>query len=141
MPLNERLKMERILTAFALAFGISLVWADSFNASLYTCVKGYCLPKNYNKLDIPNGSTKVYFQLPRIHPVVLREVNDVKRKLTLDMILNMVWHDPKLVVSPKEHRFSTIPDAIANLLWKPKIWVSNLHHAKIPRIQEDIGGK
>ena len=84
--------MERILTAFALAFGISLVWADSFNASLYSCVKGYCLPKNYNKLDIPNGSTKVYFQLPRIHPVVLREVNDVKRKLTLDMIFNMVWN-------------------------------------------------
>ena len=132
--------MKRILIAFALAAGISMVWADSLNASLYTCVKGFCLPKNYSGLEIPNRRTKVFFQLPMI-PVVLREVNDVKRKLTLDMMFNMVWHDPKLLVSPKEHRFSTIPQAIVNLLWKPKIWVSNLHHASVPRIQEDIMGK
>ena len=54
-------------------------------------------------------------------------------------MLSISWHEPKLVLKPTEgkhpKRFE-IPQEISDLLWKPKIRVTNLHSSTLKRFND-----
>ena len=112
----------------------------SFNSS-YTCANNFCLPKSYSALKAPRPENKtltVFLKILKIDPKIcptLREVDDKRGLLTLDLELSTVWYDPRLLVSIGQ---PNIPNVISSLLWRPKLSLYSMQKANVQSFNSDL---
>ena len=89
--------------------------------------EGVCIDRNYRKISVPEkGTTKVY---TTIEYQKVRDVNDKKQTLFVDMILTLRWFDPniKTKFSEEDERNDGITlssDAIQKI-WTPHLYIWN----------------
>ena len=109
----------------------------SFNSS-YTCANNFCLPKSYSALKAPRPENKTLTVFLKIDPIIrptLREVDDKRGLLTLDLELTTVWYDPRLLVSIGQ---PNIPNEISSLLWRPKLSLHSMQKANVQSFNSDL---
>lgn len=110
------------------------------------CAGRVCIPESYDSLEAPrenNMKTKVYLDLHEWTPVVLTHVDDKMSTLTLDLLFNIKWHDPRITCKGLSHvsPFRVVPDEISRRLWRPELAMTSMKSAKVKRFQgEDLGG-
>ena len=68
----------------------SAVNQEAVDIDSHICAKDICIPKSYNGLEVPNGSTHVFLELSPVKPVVLQEVDDMKRQIVVDWLFNIM---------------------------------------------------
>ena len=85
--------LPKMKLAMACAFFLHILFAHCICSTVnqeasysesHICAKDICIPKSYNSLEVPNGSTHVFLELSPLKPVVLQEVNDMKRQIVVD---------------------------------------------------------
>ena len=72
-----------------------------------------------------------------MQPFVLREVDDFKKQLTVDLNLIMIWHDPKVKVTNMTGRYHQVPKEISDNIWQPRIWLYNQKLTSVKNFDTD----
>ena len=104
------------------------------------CAGGLCISESYDSLNVPNGTVQLYIELHPWSPVVLINVDDMMSTLTLDLSLNLKWHDPGLTSKGIIWPPRKIPDEISKRLWRPEIGMSSMKTAHIKKFNEELSG-
>ena len=97
------------------------------------CVGLVCIPENYSKIVLPfqnqTNDIQVDFDMVRI-----LKVNDHEYTITLLLILNMEWIEPRLkpVSRDKRRVFNNVSliDLPKDLLWMPDTYFADFHSIK-----------
>ena len=89
--------------------------------------EGVCIDSNYRKISVPEkGTTKVH---TTIEYQKVRDVNDKKQTLFVDMVLTLQWFDPNIktkfsVEDEKNDGITLSSDAIQKI-WTPDLYIWN----------------
>ena len=96
-----------------------------------------CIPKNYLKGQVPKIPTVV---ASRLEISAIRDVNDKKMLITLEIYLESLWIDNRLKTSLLNNEFAVLNNNLINMIWKPDLWIRNLFSFRIHTILEPTGG-
>ena len=96
-----------------------------------------CIPKNYLKGQVPKIPTVV---ASRLEISAIRDVNDKKMLITLEIYLESLWIDNGLKTSLLNNEFVVLNNNLINMIWKPDLWIRNLFSFRVHRILEPTGG-
>ena len=96
-----------------------------------------CLPQGYTKAEVPKKPTDVItsFEINNI-----REVNDKEMRITLDFYQELVWIDNRIKTNIPNNDSIVLNNELINLIWKPDLWIKNLHSFKIHGVLEPTSG-
>lgn len=96
-----------------------------------------CIPQTYLKGQVPTIPTIV---ASRIEITNIRDVNDKKMRISLEMYLETLWIDNRLETSLLDNEILVLNNNLINLIWKPDLWIQNLFHFRIHTMLEPTGG-
>ena len=118
--------MKRNKTFFPIIILIIYIFGDlQCETPTGTCVDNVCIPSSYSRFKQPRGLEKVFIKISGMQPFVLREVDDFKKQLTVDLNLIMIWHDPKVKVINMTGKYHQVPQELSDKIWQPRIWLFN----------------
>ena len=86
-----------------------------------------CIPEGYLKGEVPKIPTVVN---ARIEINNIREVNDKKMIITLDIYLELIWVDNRIKTSLSTNDVSVLSYNLINNIWKPDLWIKNIFDFK-----------
>ena len=135
----------------ALTQSAGIVAADpSQNLTRNDCAivtEGYCLPKNYNKLQRPNSSEATNVQV-KFTVEQITSVNDDDFTISLAIFLSLYWKEDRLTYIGNDSDIdrylsyrSSIPLGLewANQLWLPDVYVRKMRSIRKPQILQEFG--
>lgn len=104
--------------------------------------KSICLQKNYQVADTPNHEDKFIVVYTDIIIKGIREVNDKKRIMVIDVKIVFIWHDSRIVheTTKKEGEEGEIQLGRRQIeeIWKPEIYIYNLSKFDILKVSNPI---
>ena len=96
-----------------------------------------CIPRNYMKGQVPSIPTVV---ASRLEISAIRNVDDKKMLITLEIYLESLWIDNRLETSLLNNEFVVLNNNLINMIWKPDLWIRNLFSFRVHTILEPTGG-
>ena len=88
-----------------------------------------CVPEGYIKGEVPKRPTDVVNSLEINN---IREVNDKEMRITIDFYQELVWRDDRIKTKfPASERSLVLNNDLIDFIWKPDLWIKNLHSFKI----------
>ena len=99
--------------------------------------KSICIPKHYHKGEVPETPTLIDC---RIEVNNIREVNDKRMRVTLEIYQESLWIDNRINSALSLNEFAVLNNNMIDLLWKPDLWIENLHSFKLHSILEPTAG-
>ena len=96
-----------------------------------------CIPRNYMKGQVPSIPTVV---ASRLEISAIRNVDDKKMLITLEIYLESLWIDNRLETSLSDNEFVVLNNNLINMIWKPDLWIRNLFSFRVHTILEPTGG-
>ena len=88
-----------------------------------------CVPEGYPKGEVPKKPTDV---VTRFEINNIREINDKEMRLTIDYYQDLIWRDDRIKTKlSDEDDILVLNNDLINYIWKPDLWIKNLHSFKI----------
>ncbi len=116
-----------LLLVLLLQRAVSSKAQESPEAGIMKCVSGYCLPANYQKLELPVVDAATTVQVETDIMDVL-QINDKEFSVTLTMYFAVRWHEPRMITNNTvtEGEWTPIDMQFLNHLWVPNIYIYDL---------------
>ena len=104
--------------------------------------RSLCLQNNYQATDTPNPDDRFITVYTDIIIKGIREVNDKKRIMVIDVKIVFIWHDSRIVheATEKEKEDGEIKLGRRQIeeIWKPEIYIYNLSKFEVLKISNPI---
>jgi hypothetical protein len=96
-----------------------------------------CIPYGYMKGEAPEKPTiiKTNFEIDNI-----RKINDKEMRITVEFYLELVWKDNRIKTKLLEDEVMVLNNKVIETIWKPDLWIKNLHDFKIHNVLEPTSG-
>ena len=96
-----------------------------------------CIPYGYMKGEAPAKPTIIQtkFEIDNI-----REVNDKEMRITVEFYLELVWKDNRIKTKLLVNETMVLNNKMIESIWKPDLWIKNLHDFKIHNVLEPTSG-
>lgn len=97
-----------------------------------------CVPEGYTKGEVPKIPTDV---VTRFEINNIREINDKEMRITVDYYQELIWTDDRIKTKlSKEDDILVLNNHLIDNIWKPDMWIKNLHSFKIHGLIEPTSG-
>ena len=126
--------------------GVSFQIAKDENDFEVDCPGGFllsstiCIPRGYRKGELPQNPIEINTAIEINN---IREIDDKKMTVSLEIHPQLVWTDNRIIVNFTEEekmRGKVLNNEYLKYLWKPDLLIENLCTFKLHSILEDISG-
>ena len=132
-------KIENIIFLFLLLFGFCR--PNNQNKS-GKCVLGWCLPKDYQKLESPRPDSPVDVDI-NVEILDILSVNDKDFSITMSMYFSVMWQESRIVTNNTIEPGFWYPVSLEflNDLWIPNVFIYNLKSFSNNQVLKRLSGK
>ena len=105
------------------------------------CVLGWCLPKDYQKLESPRPDSPVHVDI-NVEILDILSVNDKEFSITMSMYFSVMWQESRIVTQNKIEPGFWYPVSLEFLdyLWTPNIFIYNLKSFNSAKVLNRLAG-
>ena len=132
-------KMENIIFLFLLPF----VFCRSNNQNnSVKCVLGWCLPKDYQKLESPRPDSPVNVDI-NVEILDILSVNDKEFSISMSMYFSVMWQESRIVTNNTIESGFWYPVSLEflNDLWIPNVFIYNLKSFSSLQVLKRLAGE
>ena len=106
-----------------------------------TCVLGWCLPKDYQKLESPRPDSPVHVDI-NVEILDILSVNDKEFSITMSMYFSVMWQESRIVTQNQIEPGFWYPVSLEFLdyLWTPNIFIYNLKSFNSAKVLNRLAG-
>ena len=132
-------KMENTIFLFLLPFVFCR--SDNQNNSV-KCVLGWCLPKDYQKLESPRPDSPVNVDI-NVEILDILSVNDKEFSISMSMYFSVMWQESRIVTKNEIEPGFWYPVSLEFLdyLWTPNIFIYNLKSFNSAKVLNRLAGE
>ena len=115
---------------------------DVFANDFLVCSRQFCLPSDYNKVELPPTPNKEPVKVSTgFHILQYTSVDD--RNFIINMVMYMIltWDEPRIEFvgnTSAKHKMVALGTEFINQVWLPDLYIYSLMSAKITKIAENI---
>ncbi|XP_040576873.1 glutamate-gated chloride channel subunit beta [Lepeophtheirus salmonis] len=124
-------------------FALILLSAGFSHQEELKCVSGFCLPRNYEKLESPKPlkTTTIHVE---VDVMDVLNVNDKEFSVTLSMYFSVRWEEPRLITNHSRPHVSgemtPIDLEFLHHLWVPNIFIYDLRSFNTLNVLKKLAG-
>ena len=106
------------------------------------CVLGWCLPKDYQKLESPRPDSPVHVDI-NVEILDILSVNDKEFSITMSMYFSVMWQESRIVTKNEIEPGFWYPVSLEFLdyLWTPNIFIYNLKSFNSAKVLNRLAGE
>ena len=114
-------------------FMLFIILLVTTNTIADQCIGQVCIPENYTNTVLPfqNQTNNIQFDFEEVR---ILKVNDHEYIITLSLLLNMRWIEPRLKLISRDKRRVvnniSVIDLPKDLIWMPDIHIYDFHSIK-----------
>ena len=107
-----------------------------------SCVLGWCLPKDYQKLESPRPDSPVHVDI-NVEILDILSVNDKEFSITMSMYFSVMWQESRIVTQNKIEPGFWYPVSLEFLqdLWIPNVFIYNLKSFQNIAVLKRLAGR
>ena len=117
---------------------------DVFANDFLVCSRQFCLPSNYNKVELPPTPNKEPVKVSTgFHILQYTSVDDRNFIINMVMYMTLTWDEPRIEFfgnTSAKHKMVALGTEMTNQVWHPDLYIYSLKSAKITRIVENNAG-
>ena len=105
------------------------------------CVLGWCLPKDYQKLESPTPDEPVHVDI-NVEILDILSVNDKEFSITMSMYFSVMWQESRIETNNTIEPGFWYPVSLEFLhdLWIPNVFIYNLKSFANARVLKRLAG-
>ena len=106
------------------------------------CVLGWCLPKDYQKLESPTPDEPVHVDI-NVEILDILSVNDKEFSITMSMYFSVMWQESRIETNNTIEPGFWYPVSLEFLqdLWIPNVFIYNLKSFANAQVLKRLAGK
>ena len=106
------------------------------------CVLGWCLPKDYQKLESPRPDSPVHVDI-NVEILDILSVNDKEFSITMSMYFSVMWQESRIVTKNEIEPGFWYPVSLEFLqdLWIPNVFIYNLKSFQNIAVLKRLAGR
>ena len=106
------------------------------------CILGWCLPKDYQKLESPTPDEPVHVDI-NVEILDILSVNDKEFSITMSMYFSVMWQESRIETNNTIEPGFWYPVSLEFLqdLWIPNVFIYNLKSFANAQVLKRLAGK
>ena len=106
------------------------------------CVLGWCLPKDYQKLESPTPDEPVHVDI-NVEILDILSVNDKEFSITMSMYFSVMWQESRIETNNTIEPGLWYPVSLEFLqdIWIPNVFIYNLKSFANAQVLKRLAGK
>ena len=106
------------------------------------CVKGFCLPLDYQKLESPTPDSPVHVDI-NVEILDILSVNDKEFSISMSMYFSVMWSEHRIWTNNSLEPDFWYPVSLEflNDLWIPNVFIYNLKSFSSLQVLKRLAGK
>ena len=106
------------------------------------CVLGWCLPKDYQKLESPRPDSPVHVDI-NVEILDILSVNDKEFSISMSMYFSVMWQESRIVTNNTIESGFWYPVSLEflNDLWIPNVFIYNLKSFSSLQVLKRLAGE
>ena len=115
---------------------------DAGVAGMLKCVLGWCLPKDYQKLESPTPDSPVHVDI-NVEILDILSVNDKEFSISMSMYFSVMWQESRIWTNNTIEPGFWYPVSLEflNDLWIPNVFIYNLKSFSSLQVLKRLAGR